>query len=126
MTITLKRMVETPHGTFGLLTYPGLTPWYTVERRSDGEHPRISPGTYALNLDYYHKGDYPAYQLIVPGRDRILIHAANLASELLGCIAPGLSLGFLHEQLAVLSSQVALAQFMKAMHGVGSDYIVIL
>lgn len=133
MTITLKRMVETPHGTFGLLTYPGVTPWYTVERMSTGEHPRIPAGTYEMKLGMYYGGDgiggkvdYPAYEIIVPGRKNIKIHVANLASELLGCIAPGLSLGFLHDQLAVLSSHKAFDAFMFAMHRVPSDYIVVL
>ena len=132
MTVNLRRMVETPHGTFGLLTFPGRQPWYTVERMSTGDHPRISPGTYEMKLGMYYggdgvggKADYPAYEIIVPGRKDIKIHAANLASELLGCIAPGLQLGFYQDHLAVLSSRAALSEFMQMMNNVERDWIVV-
>lgn len=133
MTITLKRLVETPHGTFGVLTHPSGLKWNTVERMSTGEHPRISAGTYEMKLGMYYAGDgvggktdYPAYELVVPGRKNIKIHVANLASELLGCIALGLNLGFLHDYLAVLSSRQALNEFMLAMNNVKSDWIVVI
>lgn len=44
----------------------------------------------------------------VPHRDMIEIHSANLASELLGCIAPGLKAGKLQGKEAVLYSKEAM------------------
>ena len=44
----------------------------------------------------------------VVGRTAILLHAANKASQLQGCIAPGLSTGYMDDELAVMSSQAAL------------------
>jgi len=78
-----------------------------------------------MTLDTYHKGGYPAYLIHVPGRDRILIHAANLMTELSGCIAPGKSIGFITGKLAVMQSKVALAKFMDVMQEVTNDYITI-
>ena len=126
MPITLRRYLETTHGTVGQISLTDQSILYSMERPSTGLHPRIPAGLYELKLDYYHKGDYPAYQIIVPGRDRILIHAANLASELLGCVAPGKSLGFIEGVLAVLQSRLALTKFMEGMAGAKRDYITIV
>src|SRR6266850_8294464 len=116
MPVTLQRIIETSQGTLGQFTLEDNSTLYTMERMSTGEHPRIPAGLYEMKLDTYHKGGYPAYQIIVPGRDRILVHAANLASELLGCIAPGKQLGYFQNHLAVLNSRLALNEFMLAMN----------
>lgn len=130
MTINLRRLIETRDGTFGTLMVPvnhggGVATYFTVERQSEGEHPRIPAGVYRMNLDRYHQLDIPAYEIVVPGRDRILLHPANLASELLGCVAPGFRLGFLNDKLAVLDSRKAFDDFMKMMGGEQTDWIVV-
>lgn len=125
MPVTLQRIVETPHGTLGQLTLEDSATLFSMERQSVGEHPRIPAGLYEMQLDTYHKGGYPAYLIVVPGRDRILIHAANLMEELLGCIAPGKQLGYYLGKLAVLQSQAALTKFMAVMGSVAQDYITV-
>lgn len=132
MPVTLRRHLETSQGTLGQFSLPSNGTIYTMERKRTGEHPHIPAGTYEMRLGMYYGGDgvggkkdYPAYELIVPGRDLIKIHIANRASELLGCIAPGLSIGFLAGELAVMQSRVAFTQFMVAMKNVESDYITI-
>jgi len=50
----------------------------------------------------------------VPGREGIRVHVANRASELEGCIAPGLYFGTLQDVPAVLSSRVALGRLRDA------------
>lgn len=126
MAITLRRLIETAHGTFGRLEYDPERSWYTVEPRADAEYPRIPAGSYPMVLDRYHKGGYAAYEISVPGRSRILIHAANLANELRGCVAPGNYLGFLDGQLAVIGSRSALKDFMSAMRGLAQDWITVI
>lgn len=125
MPVTLQRIIETSHGTLGQFTLADGSLLYSMERQSTGDHPRIPAGFYEMRLDTYHKGGYPAYLLVVPGRDRILIHAANLMTELLGCIAPGKQLGYYLNQLAVLQSTRALTKFMEVMGGVAQDYMTI-
>jgi len=125
MPVTLQRVIETAHGTLGQFTLPDDTTLYTMERMSVGEHPRIPAGLYEMRLGTYHKGGYPAYAVIVPGRSEIKIHAANLASELLGCIAPGKSLGYYLSHLAVLQSRPALATFMASLQGAQQDYLTV-
>lgn len=58
-------------------------------------------------------------------RTHILIHAANTASELLGCIAPGFSRDILSGQPAVLQSKAALARFMRELDRVASPKLII-
>lgn len=125
MPVTLRRYLETTQGTLGQFSLNDQTTLYTMERQSTGPNSRIPQGLYELKLDYYHHGGYPAYQIIVPGRDRILIHAANRAAELLGCVAPGKALGFLAGELAVLQSKLALMAFMASMKDVAQDYITV-
>lgn len=126
MPVTLTRVIETTQGTLGQFTLEDHSTLYTMERMSTGEHPRIPAGLYEMRLDFYHKGNYAAYQIIVPGRDRILIHVANRAVELLGCIAPGKALGFLEGQLAVLQSLPAFRKFMDSLAGAATDYITVV
>lgn len=125
MPVTLQRIVETPHGTVGQFSLADNSTLFTMERQSVGEHPRIPAGFYEMKLDTYHKGGYPAYLIVVPGRDRILVHAANLAEELEGCIAPGKQLGYYTGRLAVLQSKAALTKFMDVMGSVAQDYITV-
>jgi hypothetical protein len=51
----------------------------------------------------------------VEGRTAILIHAANKASELQGCVALGLATGYMGDELAVMSSQAALNKMITIM-----------
>lgn len=126
MPVTLRRIIETSQGTLGQFSLEDNSTLYTMERMGTGEHPRIPAGLYELRLGEYNKGGYPAYEVIVPGRSEIKIHAANLASELLGCIAPGKSLGYYRSQLAVLESRRALTKFMDVMAGASQDYLTVL
>jgi uncharacterized protein DUF5675 len=123
--LLLQRVLETTQGTIGQFTLSDDTTLFSMERMSTGAHPRIPAGLYEITLDTYHKGGYPAYLVHVAGRDRILIHAANRAAELEGCIAPGRTLGYLNGELAVLSSLLALKKIMEVLHGVERDYLTI-
>lgn len=132
MPVTLRRYIETSQGTLGQFMLNDSSTLYTMERQSTGDHPRIPQGFYELRLGMYYAGDgiggkadYPAYEIIVPGRTEIKIHIANRAKELLGCVAPGKAIGFLEGQLAVLQSLLAFKKFMDSMHGVKQDYLTV-
>lgn len=92
----------------------------TIERAQSGDHPCIFEGKYKLVPHKSPKfGDVYAfvgdqcYEWAIPdgqnGRCLILLHPANLASELLGCVAPGLSHGVIGQEKAVLNSRAAMA-----------------
>jgi hypothetical protein len=108
-------------GTFGKLHVPGEFECYTIERPWAQNRANVScipSGTYDLVLGRYNRGGYEAYEVVdVPGRELVKIHKANLATEVLGCIAPGFELGCLDGRWAVLRSLDAFDAFMSAMGG---------
>lgn len=119
----MERFAFTPMGTFGRLIIDDQNHWYTVEEEwrhnVPGKQSCIPEGDYELRYDYYHKGEYAAYLVVGPGvgpERRILIHAANTTKDIEGCIGPGLTLGCMHGQWAVVDSRTALGLFMKAMN----------
>ena len=118
----LTRGPSTDEGTFGLLQFDGSTlhttelPW--KENRT-GES-CVPVGTYRCEIV-----NSPRFGRVyglrdVPGRQNILIHAANyggdkskgLRCELLGCIAPAMTVGPLNGQMAGLQSRQALTELM--------------
>lgn len=119
-TITLERFAYTPMGTFGKLTMPEFS-CYTVERPWLDNKPFVScipEGEYDIFLSRYNRGGYPAYEVMdVPNRTLIKIHVANTMDDVLGCIGPGLALGYIDQKWAVTSSKAALKTFMAEMDG---------
>lgn len=123
----LQRERGDDQGTYGVLTAAGLA-WNTLELPWRGNRRKLScipAGQYHCALvrsprfgRVYHVQD-------VPGRDAILIHAANLAGDALqgwkthlqGCIALGERRGRLGGQKAVLVSAPAVRRFVAALEG---------
>lgn len=82
---------------------------YTLEEHDSDSHPDV----WALvnhDLGVYHYADPEAK------RTAILIHIANRASELEGCIAPGLKFGTLGPDFAVHSSGAAVEKLRRILH----------
>ena len=120
--LKLYRFDKTQHGTFGELIV-GNARFKTVERLYANNEPFISsvpPGVYTLEphisrrhgktwalvnheLGVYHWKDAKAK------RYAILIHIANRAGELAGCIGLGKYLGFVRGEIAVTNSSMAVS-----------------
>jgi hypothetical protein len=119
MELRLKRFGWTWEATFGVLTAPGGLEMFTIERAWRDNEARIScipTGVYTLVRHESEK--YPDAWALVgdtvshypePGKMRsaILIHPANHASELAGCIAPGRTIAWIGGQIGVASSRDA-------------------
>ena len=115
---------QTDEGTFGVLAYNGELVCLSLElpwRENQTGISCIPEGVFPL----YHRERWfgtermgHTYQIDVPGRTGILIHPANLASELEGCIAPGTRLGTLKGRRAVLHSREAFMRMKHMMAGV--------
>jgi len=119
-------------GTYGGLYCPSIK-CVTLERAPTGEHPCIPAGTYncvlglsprfyKANVDYGYGRGMVYHVQNVPGRDHILFHAANFASQLEGCIALGSCVGLLYmpdgsKRKGIMSSRAAVRAFMAAMGG---------
>lgn len=112
--MTQLRLIRTyqKNQTIGRLTGPGISlvtvelPWLNNERRKSC----IPEGTYKCTPR--NSAKYGNHFLVnnVSGRDAILIHVGNYKSDLLGCIAPGLTFADLNKDgdLDVTSSKAAM------------------
>jgi len=122
MNATLTRAPWTDQGTFGTFVLEDGTSVFSLElpwKNNDHGTSSIPPGVYICHwINSPKHGE--CYQIMnVPSRDMIEIHSANFAgdvkkgyvSQLLGCIALGMSIGILNGQLAVLNSKGAIASF---------------
>lgn len=133
-TLKLTRKVSGHKGTFGSLSL-GNRSWVSVEPPWNANIPKLScvpAGEYLLVkhdsplVTRISKGSHTWTWMLqgVEGRSFILLHPANLARELEGCIAPGTSFGELSGLPAVLNSQVAYNEIMAAI-GEGPARIII-
>ncbi|MBL4837454.1 MAG: hypothetical protein JKY34_07730 [Kordiimonadaceae bacterium] len=100
MKLTLKRFHDSGSAVRGLFFINGAQTCFTVERPWVDNAVGIScipEGSYLIKPKTYGKFgtlENPALWLQdVPGRTHILIHGANRAEQLQGCIAPGVSCG---------------------------------
>jgi hypothetical protein len=108
------------YGTFGVLTMPGKAlRLYTVERQWQNNEPWVScipTGEYVCKRGQMQSSGKLAFDVQdVRGRTHIKIHAANLASELAGCIAPGTTLGTHDGYWAVENSAHAMLLINQAL-----------
>lgn len=94
----LIRYQFTDQSTIGKLDLDGVFVCNTLERVADGKNvpnqSAINEGTYPMSERYSpHFGRNVIGLSDVPGRSDIEIHVANKPSQLLGCIALGMSVG---------------------------------
>jgi hypothetical protein len=124
--ITLERFAYTPQGTFGRLSLDGFS-CYTVEKPWNNNIAGLScipEGNYTLQK--YNSPKFGEVFAVIGGtvslfsdnehaRSTILIHPANVASDVEGCIGLGDSLGYAKGQWAVLNSSVTIKEFYELM-----------
>lgn len=119
--LELERWSRGPNATFGQILLSSGVLLYTVERPWLDNRPRVScipTGHYVCLPRKYHAGDYDAIEVTgVDNRTHILFHKANCASELAGCIAPGMDLGCLRGEWAVVRSGEAFGLLMEEVGG---------
>lgn len=115
-TLILKRKYEKTQ-TLGNLTGPGIN-LVTMELKWLNNLPQkscIPEGTYvALPRSSPKYGKHFHIQN-VPNRDLILVHAANFASDLLGCIGAGKSFADINSDgiMDIASSKAAMAELLS-------------
>lgn len=120
--LNLDRHSYHPGATVGEIRFNDRV-FHTIERPWLNNQPFVScipEGFYLCRP--YSSAKYPdVYEIVgVPGRDKILIHVANYAKDVQGCI--GLGLGISTDRLMVTSSRDALSAF-KNLIGSESFYL---
>lgn len=126
--VTVRRTEMDDSGTFGKWISDSGFECSTMELPERNNIPGkscIPPGVYQCEKRVSPKHGPCYYVLNVPGRIDIEIHSANWAGDtslgfkcqLLGCLAPGRSIGELEGQKAILSSRDALASLESDLNG---------
>lgn len=127
-TLRLQRRAWFLDATFGTMMLDGAVV-YTVERPWLGNAPMIScipMGQYLCRPRRYFRGDYDAIEICdVPGRSHILFHKANVASQLAGCIAPGVSMRCYGAEVGVGPSRPAFERLMSLYGGTEFDLEIV-
>lgn len=126
----LKRVAQSPDGTYGRLEGHGLDLCTAEEEWRDNERneSRIPAGRYLCVRTTYWKYGYETFEITgVPGRDRILFHPGNTEEDSDGCVLPGLDFGAVEVideetgekrlKLGVLESKAAFKKFMQHFEG---------
>jgi len=121
MEIVLKRQHRLTDCIIGDLCLNGLPFFRTLElpyRMNQKDVSCIPEGRYLL-----HRHTSPSFGecfevMNVPSRGDILVHPANWASELLGCIAIGSRFDTLTDKNAIVNSKSAFIRFMDKMKGI--------
>lgn len=123
MIVRLIRNPSTPYGTFGQFVgfdfdfYSLELPYQDADKNglSDPQKSCIDVGEYLCRWRQSPKYGWTYEVTGVPGRSHILIHSANWAHQLLGCVAIGKARGVLNGKPAILRSKEAIAEFHAAM-----------
>ena len=104
----------------------------SVERTfADNRRIVLSNGIFLAKRDFYHKGDYPTFEIQIDGHDRVLIHRGAIEEHSEACLIPGKSFGGYDPltkkyserslgaftQVAVLQSSAAFEEFMERAQG---------
>ena len=123
--LTLDTVAIRPDGCFSVALWDGRPFCVSVERTFDDVRPVIGAGVFHCRLDYYHKGNYPTFEIQVAGHDRVLFHKGNLEIHSRACVILGETFGGYNpvtgvyslragpgDVTAVLSSGDAFGEFM--------------
>lgn len=104
-------------GCFSVLLWDGRPFAVSVERTFDSGYPIICGGMYQCRRDYYHKGKYETFEILVNGHDRVLFHKGNIEDNSLACVCIAEKFGTLDGKLAVLESNEGFTELMKLTEG---------
>jgi hypothetical protein len=115
--LKLVRLSELEDSTLGIVLLDNKPLWKTIELPWRDNQPMVScipTGEYTAVKYSSPKFGRALHIVDVPGRSAILIHPANMASELHGCIAPGLNFGTMEGRPCVWESKKAMERILDA------------
>jgi len=114
---TLNRLNKTETSTIGVLILPNGTAIHSMERPDKGNQRRVScipEGVYSCTRRKSPKFGWSYIINGVPDRDFILIHSANRAAQLQGCISFGKRAGMVNGVEWVFNSKQAVRELEMA------------
>lgn len=87
--IELVTVAVRADGCFSVLKWQGMPFAVSLERTFDDDKPVIGNGQWLCKRDFYHKGNYETFEILVPGHDRVLFHKGNKEEDSLACVLVG-------------------------------------
>ena len=115
-------------GTFGVLKINKELFCFTLEPRDEENASRISSiPAQQYECRRYSSRKFPdTWQIMnVPGRDNVLFHSGNVASQTQGCILLAQHIGKLQDNRAVLNSGATFQSFMNTTAGLVQLHLTI-
>lgn len=73
----------------------------------------IPADLYEADATVYHKGGYCTFEILVPQRERILLHRLNIWKQSLGCVGVAEKFTYIEGIPGVGESEEGFAEFMK-------------
>lgn len=116
--LEIKTVAVLDDGCFSVLLWDGRPFAVSVERTFADGLPIIQRGVYDCRRDFYHKGGYETFELIIPEHDRVLFHRGNTEDNSLACVCVAEKFGALNGKVAVLESQEGFAELMQLTKGI--------
>lgn len=118
--LELKTVAVRDDGAYSVLLWDGRPFAVSVERTFDDNVTVIENGRYLCKRDYYHKGGYPTYEIIIPGHDRVLFHKGNFETNSEACVIVAESFAVIDTQTAVADSKHGFEELMSLAAGLES------
>lgn len=128
--LSLKTVSVRDDGCFSVVLWNGRPFAVSVERTFDDYRTVLVNGFYHCTRDFYHKGGYETFLIVVPGHSRVLLHKGNIEDHSEACVLLGENFGGFNrdkksysstagadDQTAVLASGEAFAEFMSLTKG---------
>lgn len=108
--------ITSEFGAFGVMKHLGVPFAVTLERTyANPAEPvvKIPPGKYRCTKTWFIHGGYWAYEIHVPGHERILIHKGNVQMDVDGCVAVGESFDPVNGTQGIVQSGKGFDEFMR-------------
>lgn len=122
--VSLLRHSKSPFGAFGVLFNFDHIPFAVSLENEE----TLIPAGYIIpcKQDFYHHGGYPTFEIIIPGRSRLLFHKLNWDFQSQGCVGVGEAYEYLKDRPAISNSQQGFEQFWNAYKGFKEIKLVVV
>jgi Family of unknown function (DUF5675) len=120
--LAVKTVAIREDGCFGVLLWDGRPFAVSLERTFDDLRPVIQAGIHRCTRSFYNKGQYPTFEIEVPGHTRVLFHKGNVEMHSEACVLVAESFGVLKGVTAVLDSSGGFSEFMELTRGLNEFY----
>lgn len=124
-TLFLLRHSKSPYGAFGVLLNFNCIPFATSLENEETLLSQSS-GVFRCDKSFYHKGGYPTFEIIVPGRSRILFHKLNWDKQSEGCVGIGESYEVIEGIPGIAQSDKGFTEFWKLYGGFDKIDLVVV